>query len=645
MELVDASDNSAYSAVMTNGDLPDATSADADTETWAVSNEEITITAGTTTVLIVRGDLPASIGNGDKYHIDMTVDTTNLVAETVVGGDIIDNFSVSTLNGKDLTVKTAALKISSTALNTADAVISSPDVVVFKGTMQAGVASNITIERMRFEAAAANQLDTANISRAEFIVGGVVKDYITSFTTGELDFNELSVAITKGTTVNYEVQVDLKNTFSANTTLHIRLDTVTAKDSNSVTVAATDISGTAIANTAELATTSETTLRASGALSVSLVNTDIGFNKDRYVLAGGNASVAKLQLRAYFEDVIVKQLTLTNTASNTEDSVVSVNLYKEAALTNKIGSTTLGTNDLAFFDDLNYEVVKGTQNLYVQVVTAAMGDLTAETADLNDVIQFNIDDDVLVDTDVYAEGADSGVILGAGDNDSTVDAGEVVFDLANNGTYDEAGDTATANSKSFTVVGTQITAVEFVSSYSGTTVDTKISGTGTYNVGILKITNNSTTNKNSSGIVLKTALEDLRLKVEKNGTDMDLSGMTIQRIGGTIAAEALAEVDGAFTADDATGYATLSDANGSSQLSTDAEIGSGETAYYVIKAAVTTLQASLGNDWIKVSLDSLDAGDATANIVWQQNDTATDMQKLLLDYTSIDGTKINEASS
>ena len=89
---------------------------------------------------------------------------------------------------------------------------------------------------------------------------------------------------------------------------------------------------------------------------------------------------------------------------------------------------------------------------------------------------------------------------------------------------------------------------------------------------------------------------------------------------------------------------TITNADDSASLSNDAIISSGETAYFVIKGVVTHLEASAGNDWIQVSLDNLDAGSAAANIVWEQNDSTTDMQELLLDYSSVDGIKINEVS-
>ncbi|RLG23179.1 hypothetical protein DRN85_09805, partial [Methanosarcinales archaeon] len=239
-ELVDADDGTAYDVTISgSGDASDAD------ETWTVTDEEIIVTAGVTKTLIVRGDIPAGVGDGDQYNVKMTVNTTNLVAETVAGGDAIDNFSVTTLTGKKTTVKSASLTIKATAMNTADAVIGAQDVVLFKGTLEAGAASDVTVERMRFEADAANQCDTNNFTRAEFITGGsTVEQYITSFTDGELDFNELAVNVPAGGSVAFEVQVDLKDSFTANTTVHIQLDTVTAKDSDNDTVSAKKSDGT-----------------------------------------------------------------------------------------------------------------------------------------------------------------------------------------------------------------------------------------------------------------------------------------------------------------------------------------------------------------------------------------------------------------
>ena len=54
-------------------------------------------------------------------------------------------------------------------------------------------------------------LDTDNILSATLYVDGVGQQTITSFTTGELDFNEVDILVPAGTTngVNFEVQIDI----------------------------------------------------------------------------------------------------------------------------------------------------------------------------------------------------------------------------------------------------------------------------------------------------------------------------------------------------------------------------------------------------------------------------------------------------
>ena len=665
-ELI-AEDGTAYTGTMTDGGDTNAYD-----ETWTFS-DEIYLNAGETLKLTMRGDLPTGIGDEDSYKVTLTVNTTNVVAETVPAGDSVSSFSIGSFNGKLVTVKTPYLTIKSIDLNTGlKAVVNQEDVVIFKGTLEA-VSDTITLSRLKFEgghATAGNvTLTTTSLDSTNWSSLGlykVTKDSVgddvyelwqnvnnSDLTTGYVDFNSFSVDIVAGSAnkVTFAVKGTVSASLSANTTVHAQLDTVTVKDSDGDAVSAKNSAGTAIATTAELETTTTYTLGGTGVLYVAMRNGDTGFNKDRVVLAGDGVWVGKLRLRAEYEAIKLMDLKLTNNSADDEDSVESVCLYKAQAATaeNKIGCTTLDTNDLAFFDDLNYNVVEGTQDIYIYVQTRAMGNAGLATADSKDVIGFEI---TTTSGHLTARGVDSNTDLAYGDFDSSAAAGEIVFDNDLDGTFDEAADTETASTKNFYVAGSRISNVQLVNSFGGQTVASTISGTGEITLAILAITTEANSNTDASGNALKTAISEFRLDVSKFASTTLNAAPTIQRIGGVTAASALTTTASSTTgveSADTSGDWTMTTVT--TTLGNDALIDAGETAYYVIKGNITGLSAvSNETNWVQISLDDLKgtAGstDANNNLDWFDGyDTtytvANDFDYLLLDTESISGTKIS----
>ena len=647
LELV-GNDGSIYSLAMTAGSGGDT---DDDNEIWSFTDEEVMVYASAATTLTVRGDIPASVGGGDQYHVTMTVNTTNLVAETVAGGDAIDNFSVSSITGKKTTVKSPSLLVKTPALDNDDIVKGTEGVVVFKGRLEAGVASIVTVERMRFEGAdgtyggavayASSSLDTANILSAVLYVEGTAEQTITSFTEGELDFNEVNIAVPAGTTngLDFEVKVDITGeTLSSNKTLHLQLDTVTAKDSQNDTVTVTQEDGsTAIANGAELEAPNVNSLKGTGILYVSMDIEDTSFNKDRYVIAGNDAWIGKIKLRAQYESIKIQDLKLTNDTADVEDSTTQVCLYTDMT-GDAVACSTLGTNQIVFFDDIDHVVAPGTSYLYVKVTTPNIGDATSATADSGEVFAFTIS---TTTAHIVAEGVDSGDPLTIGNGTGGATEGEIVFDDHADGTvgtWDETTDGETGDTKAFTVSGSQVTAVTFESTYSGTSLATNINGSGDYNVAIIGITNSSNNNTDSEGVALNNIIKELNFRTKKD-TATIITAATIERIGGTQSAVAL-NIDAASTTGQTSGLwtqATLD--NASTGIGADAKIAAGETAYFLVVASITVA----GNvDTITVSFDDLNGDDTESSVRW--DDGTTTFNNLYLDYTKVDGVKIDEAT-
>ncbi len=664
LELYDAVSGGTYSGTMTGG----GDHADAD-ETWTFT-DEVYLTKGVARTFTIRGDIPATTtaaqGNGDSYKFNMTVNATNLVAETVPAGDAVSLFSIGSFTGKAVTTMSPTLTITSVTLNNANAVVNQADVILWQGTAKAA-ADDITIERLRFEGssttATGNFLHSSNWTDLGLytVVGSAYtkQQNITNsgMTSGEADFSSMSLKIAKGTTVTFVVKGTVASTINASTTVNIQLDTISAKDSSNDDSSNVDSAGTPIANSAELATTRTLTLTDQGILYVQMRTIDTGYNKDRVLLAGNSAWVGKLRLRALYESVLLKDLKLRNTSAADEDSIESICLYKSqsTATDQKIGCTTLDTSDVAFFDDINYTLTEGTHDLYIYVTTNAMTNGGTDTSDTKDMIEFLV---TTTTGDMVAEGIASGTSLTlGGDGDTSVEAGEIVFDLDNNGTYAETGDTySTASTSEFYIAGSRISSVSLVSSYGGYTVDTALQGTGVYTLAILAVTTEANSNTDANGNPLKLGIGGFLFDLNKNASTTfgGTATATVERIGGVDGAIAMTVTANTTSSTAAATSDDWSLGTASTSMSTDFKIDANSTAYYVVKGEINSMSAVVYvTNWVQVGLDDLKgtagAADANNNLDWLDGyDTtyalASDFDYLLLDTTSIDGSKISKTN-
>lgn len=657
LELQDASDGSINSGVMTGGG-----DTNANDETWTF-NDEVIIDAGKSRSFDLVGDLPDGIGDNDTYRVTMTVNTTTISAETLPAGDTVTNFSVGSISGVVVTVRSPSLVISSISMNAGNPVINEENVVLYSCTLEPK-SGDVRVERMKFEGATttagntttvATNFDADNWSQVGLYVDtngdGTLESQqvITSgnLTDGEIDFNSVSFNLVPGKVYACEVRGTLKASFTSNTTVQLQLDTVTARDKDATSVTSKTSAGVTIQSSFELTTNRNLTLRSRGVLYVSMRNSDTGFNKDRIVLAGDGSWVGKLRLRAQYEGALVRDLKLTNANTTSDDSVQNqgVCLYKaqEATAANRVACTSLGTDGIAFFDDINVSLEEGTYDWYIYVMTTRMGDLAGATADTKDAVRFQV---ATTSANVVARGLKSNVDYSFGDLDGSVEVGEIVLDFDQDASFDEGVDNQSSSTKQFDLAGSKITNVSLVSSYGGETVSSQITGTGEYTLAILKLETASHSNADANGQALKLGLGGLLLDVDKHNTTT-LSGGTIKRIGGTQSATALT-VTGADGVGETSGDWTLTSAT--SSLGVDAQIDSGVTAYFVIKGTISGLDTTSGVvDHIRVSLDKLGKLDdqTSNNIDWLDGYDTTyaitnDFDYLNLDITNITGTKIAE---
>ncbi|MBI2437045.1 MAG: hypothetical protein HYV41_04885 [Candidatus Magasanikbacteria bacterium] len=657
-EMVDNSSGGAYSGTMTGGG-----DTDADDETWTFS-DEIYLTAGQTRTFALRGDLPDGIGSGDSYKVTATINTTNVVAETVPAGDAVSNFSIGSFTGKTITVKSPTLKVAGTTLNGETHVVNDENVVLYKGTLEAQ-ADDIKVTYADFNAN--TTFSTANWTEVGFYTVDATGAYVlqqnltssqmsssTSNSGQALAFDSLDLTIKNGAVnkVTFVVKGKVASSLNSNTSAQIKLDYFTGKASDNSNASVT--SGSDDLSTADsdflTAGGAAVTLASTGNLKLQMRSTDTGFSKDRIVLAGSSAWVGKLKLIASNEDVKIKDLKLTNvTDSVEEDSVSTVCLYRAQAATaeNLISCQTMDSSSVVFFDDIDEVVKSGTAYWYIYLNTPVMTDGATGTADSHDVIQLRVTTSTA--NSVVAEGVRSGDTYTISD-DGTVSAGDIVFDEDNDDTYDETDELdMTTSTTKFIISGTKISNVSLLSKYPDEnpteTVNTVLSGTGEYTAAILAVTTEASSNTDSSGNTLKTLLTGIRFDVDKFAST-SISGVTIKKIGGLDTAGGSLTLDD--LADTTSTAGTALNADLATLLPNDHKIDPGTTSYYVVKATLDSLNAGDNVvNWFRFDLDDVKGtynSDANESITWKDGSSSTAFQALLLDTENITGTKVAEAN-
>jgi len=658
-ELVDKADGTSYSGVMTA-----AADSDSVSEVWTFS-DEVYLTAGTSRTFTVQGDIPNSVTTSDAYRVTMTVNTTNLTAETVPAGDSVSSFSAGSFSGQWVTVKDAYLTVKATALNVGNAVVGDTDVMLYKGTLEA-TAGDVKMEVLDFDAD--TTLDVSNWTDLGLYTVDASNNYTlqqnitnSSMTTGTLTFDTLEFTVPEGSNnkVTFVVKGIVDSSVnSSNNIAHIKVDYITAKDSDNDTVTVYNTAGSTVtdANSNFETTTRIVTLYDKGILYVQMRNTDAGFGKDRVLLAGKSAWVGKLRLRAQYEDIRIKDLKFTNNSSNDEDSLASLCLYKaqSTATSNLIGCSTMDSSDLVFFDDIDYTVVQGTEDVYLYATSNEMSSGASGTSDSKDLFQFKI---ATTTGHLTAEGIASGEALTTGDYDSAAAAGEIVFDGDLDGTYDEdTADDGTANTKAFYVAGSKISSVAYVSSYSGEVVDTSLGSTGEFTMAILQIVTENHSNTDGNGNALLMGIQKFHFDLEKYAETTfghATATFTIERIGGSQGAKAIFDLGGTNAASSTSATSANIELNTvTSTMTTDAYIGAGATAYFVIKGQVDAVSSTVGvTDWIRLNADDLKgtAGSTDSDNVidWFDGYDTTyngtnQFEYLLLDTTKLSGTKISD---
>ncbi len=367
--------------------------------TWTVTVEDLSLEQGVAYEFEVIGDVPSTATSNYSYYF--TWDADDVDAEGVSSDNAIeaDDFSSASLTGPTVDVDTSSLVVRSSALSDDTVVNGTRNVLLYRGTLEAGSTSDVAINSMTFGTSSASNAWSNRLNGVKLFVVGlnetvdptadepVATDNTVS--SNEAIFDGVDVTVLSGSAnrMKFEVYGDITDGSSTGD-LGLELTDVDASDEDDEDVTAEDSSGNAITG---LESDRVITIAGTGTLSM-VVDTDYNqLKNDRYALAGTEKFLAgRVKLQADREDVIVQDLAIRFvTTSPTADfsfdrldaSIDTISLYSNPSMAD---NTLLGTADFSAtttIEDVDYTVADGeTHYLYFGLKLNSVGTAADGTA-------------------------------------------------------------------------------------------------------------------------------------------------------------------------------------------------------------------------------------------------------------------------
>ncbi len=398
--------------------------------------ENMILTQGTTYEFEIVGDVASGAVNGDQYYFTWAasdVDAEGVSSDnTIASGD----FSTSNLTGPTMSVSPSSLTVRSTALSDETVVAGTDNVLLYRGTLEAGSTSDVTLTSLEFrEGSNDSDLWQSLVDDMKLYIApvGETVDTATDLVdnTSDLDdeialFNGFNYVVKAGSSnkVNFEVYGNITDG-SATGAVELQAVDADAEDEDGETVNPINASGSTLDDSSNAVVSSRVlTVSGSGSLTAVIDTNYTGLRNDFYVLAGTQKQLAgRIQLRATNEDVKLKDLVIfaTSTDQGGGDTVSvlnstfdSITLYEDAAMTKPLASDdfsggTAGDGVTTTLEDINYVIPRDTTKyLYIgiNVNSIGNGDNATATSSVDLKLQAR-------DTNTTAEGMSSKTDLSA----------------------------------------------------------------------------------------------------------------------------------------------------------------------------------------------------------------------------------------
>lgn len=577
----------------------------------------LVLNSGVTYEFVVRADVKSTATNGDYIVKINDAAGGDMVLKETGNDTLITDITPNSVSLNKVQVEGATVALSKNALSTAfNAVVGTSNVEVFNFNIKAGSASNVKVTQLKFLDTNSNATKSV-VSEFKLYRGA---DLIKTVSANELSsyvitFTDLNQIINADATAVYKLTASLvKDSANNGETLNFRMseysaeetdkgtavyDTTNDSDTNGV------LNGVGVANMTSPRTV---TVKGYGSLTVNVDNLANETKYDTWQLAGSEmVSVASFKLKADNEDIKVTKVKV-DTSADVSQNISRIALYNDGTLV--ADTTNIGATQSTLEQDFT---VAGTQTYTLKVTFQKIGK--------DQPGQYNVQTTFKL-SGIEAEGLSSGETLIDGDDDSTVEAGEIAYE-------DDVVNGITNASKTTGIVAAKVGTVSLpTTNNQGVNLSTKISSGVAANAAIIAITAPNTANTYSDGTLAKLALSNIKVNVQHNLTSYTA---TVERIGGSAAPVA------------GTGLTTYTSFAVSGS---DYEIASGETAYFLVKLVPTFTGTYAGDTSIKVGLDLLNGtvkanSSAGANFEWADASGAAKLPVRIPGVTSVDGTLIS----
>ena len=196
---------------------------------------------------------------------------------------------------------------------------------------------------------------------------------------GVATFNGFEHTITKNTSDRFSVEVDyVSDTNQTNDTLNLEITAVSLEDDDSDDLTNVTISGSSVTaatiGTGVARSDRTVTIVGVGTIATTVKTNEVPLNTTQNVLGNTTSDVvAAFQLSATNESVIINDLRINETSGSTLDGNVAEIILLEADKTTEIARKPVAGAEAVTFTAVDYEVAEGSENLYVKVVAAKIG--------------------------------------------------------------------------------------------------------------------------------------------------------------------------------------------------------------------------------------------------------------------------------
>lgn len=571
----------------------------------------LTMHGGETHELVVRFDTIKDAAE-ENYTFKIAQASSDLTIKETANDTRIDDITPNSVELKKVSIQAADANITRNALSsTLSATAGSSDVELYSFNIKAGESSDIKVNTLRFKDESGDTVNNNVVSEFKLWKGTTVLATKSSsqLSSEEITFDNVNETIAANQTVAYHVTASL-----------VKRTTIPA-DQNELkySISGYDMEDTDKGNAVYVAFDSNTngvkdgsevwpvanrtvTIVGTSTLHISIDNTVDATKYDAYTLAGiASGPLASIKMKADDGEALLTKLKLDVEGLG---SATPSNVFSELSLwdgSNQVAATTNLNENTIIFDNINLEVPTSEKIYTLKGTLNNIGKNQAGVLGLDSIV-------FRPNTESEAQDFSSG--------DDLTGSHLVIA-------------TSTPSMK-IGAVATKITAISSeTTDGQGHTVDSKLTS-GSNVVGIIKVTTPSTTNTNSDGTQVKTAISSFKFKTAITGTaSTTLDSMTIEKVGG--AGESAA-------ATSSTEYFTVNVKTG------DVDVTPGTTVYYVVRANVSNVPGgNTASASFQAKFDALNDA-STANVTWKDSsmDSTTAYTTLRINgLNNIDFPKLN----